>query len=408
MKRFSDAWLKRLQPDMGQRIDYRDAGRRGLHLRVWPNGTKVFVYVYQRDHKMSVLKLGSYPGTSLAQAYAKYDEAKKLLDDGQDPGPIFEQRREANASAGTVQDLLDEWLTLWAAKERRHKGVPERSMLFNTDNLPASFLKRKAKDVGRREVIELLDKVAERSQSVANDLCSLLKQAWSFAVNRALVPSSPLVGLPPPGGSEKPRERVLSDDELKVFWKTLPKCDMSERVRLALKFMLLTGQRRGETSRMRWPDVDLAKGVWTIPAADSKTGITHAVPLAPQARAILEQLRGISEREKRESEYVFPSQHSQLKKGESMTERAISHAIRDNEETLEKAGIKEPFTPHDLRRTLRTGLSKLKVDVAVAERVIGHQLQGMLRVYDQHDYLDEKRAALIKWAKHIQKVTAEA
>jgi integrase len=84
----------------------------------------------------------------------------------------------------------------------------------------------------------------------------------------------------------------------------------------------------------------------------------------------------------------------------SLTERVITRAVRENESVF---GIPH-WTPHDLRRTARTGMARLGVPETVAERVINHMPDGTVKVYDLHTYLDEKRDALNKWAAHVESV----
>lgn len=374
-----------------------ETGRRGFQVRVWPGGAKTFVFRYGTAPRR-VLTLGTYPDLSLARAHKKYDDARAMLADEKDPITEFAVRRAAEDSAGTVQDLFNEWHERYAKKERKR---PEDAKALFDHNATPAFRKLKAKDVTRRTVIQLLDGVTDRSPSVANHFAALLMQVFRFGVERDFIAASPIVGLQKPGAKNKvSRERTLSDEELKIVWAKLPECAMSQRVCLGLKFLLLTAQRRGETSLARWADIDFAAGIWTIPAENSKTGERHAVPLSPLAVDLLEQLRALTEDEERESPFVFPTHHSVLKPSSAMTERAFTRAVRENAEVF---GIPH-FVPHDFRRTARTAMAKLGIADVVAERVLNHKLQGMLAVYNRYDYLDEKREALCKWAAHVQKV----
>jgi integrase len=132
---------------------------------------------------------------------------------------------------------------------------------------------------------------------------------------------------------------------------------------------------------------------WEIPAKrmKGKNAMAHDVPLNPVALEVLEQARFYSGK----SKFVF---RSSFKKDSSITVAAISRAVVRHlaEMKLEK------FTPHDLRRTCRTGLATLKVSDVVAEKILSHRLQGVLGVYNRATYEPERRAALMLWENHIR------
>ena len=171
-------------------------------------------------------------------------------------------------------------------------------------------------------------------------------------------------------------------------------CNISIAARLVLKMILLTGQRPGEVSGMTWDEIDA--DLWTIPAERMKGREPHTVPLCPMALAVLDQARVYLSG----SPFVF---QSDKKPGSPIIRQSVTRAVKDN---LEKFGT-EPFTPHDLRRTLRTMLAKLKVDEIVAEKVLGHKLAGMLAVYNRHPYEKEKRQALTRWENELAKIIGE-
>jgi integrase len=400
--RFTVTWIEKLKPAKTRR-DFTETNRPGFMLRIEPTGTKKFYYRYQRAAKRIPLELGTYPETSLDAAHRRYERAREIFDSGEDPATVFNAEREAASAAGTVDELLAEWYARYALKKRRR---PEAAKGLLDANIPASFRKWKAKDITRRQCVTLIDGIADRSEAVAKDVYALLRQIFAFGVERDLIPASPLVALKPPGGREEPRTRVLSDSEIATVWTKLADCQMSERIRLALKFLLLTAQRRGETSLARWSDIDFAAKVWTIPAEHAKTRNSqpgaHLVPLSAPAISILDQLKKLQDDDKQDSELIFPTAHSKVKAGAPMTERAITRAVRENED---KFAIPH-FTPHDFRRTARTTMARLGVPDTVAELVLNHKLRGMVAVYNKYGYLDEKRQALELWASHVESVLA--
>jgi integrase len=143
---------------------------------------------------------------------------------------------------------------------------------------------------------------------------------------------------------------------------------------------------------MKW---DHIRGAWwEIPAEARKNNEENRVPICSMMEAVLEQAKIYSS----DSEYVFRSTHTE---GRPITVRALTRAIARHSKEI---GIEEAFTSHDLRRTVRTGLAKVEVSDIVAEKVLGHKLQGLLAVYNQYPYDKEKRQALMAWERWLQSI----
>jgi integrase len=152
--------------------------------------------------------------------------------------------------------------------------------------------------------------------------------------------------------------------------------------------LLLTGQRRNEVARARWCEFDLSNRLWTIPAERYKSKVTHVVPLSDAMMELLEQLPRWSWT----GDFLFSTTGGRLPIGGfSKSKRRLDTAM----------GV-EGFVLHDLRRTVRTRLSELRIPEHVAEMVIGHSKRGLARVYDQHRYIEEMRAALKAWARDFK------
>jgi integrase len=146
---------------------------------------------------------------------------------------------------------------------------------------------------------------------------------------------------------------------------------------------------------------------WVIPKERYKNREAHAVPLTPLAKKLLQQAADYNEN----NPYVFPSPvaFSDPKAPKAPLDRhslsrAVLRHLGDPEKPDDGGLALAPFTPHDLRRTVRTNLAALGVSDVIAERVMGHKLQGLLAVYNKHDYAAEKREALTKWARKLQKL----
>jgi integrase len=157
--------------------------------------------------------------------------------------------------------------------------------------------------------------------------------------------------------------------------------------------LLLTGQRRGELARTKWSEIDFNAKTWTIPDENSKTGRGHVVPLSDWALEELQALKRLAGR----SRWVLPTDEG----GESADPALLTRGLARCLERFKKRGV-AAFNLHDLRRTCRTGLSRLKVEPHIAERVLNHIQPGVAGVYDRFAYLEEKRQALEKWAAHLK------
>lgn len=252
---------------------------------------------------------------------------------------------------------------------------------------------RKAAAITRRDAVPLVDDIRLRAPVVANRLQGVLTRMFNFAAERGIIEHSPLNDMRRP--PEKARDRVLNDEEIRLLWAGLDPCHkrgMFQVTRLALKMILLTGQRPGEVCGMTWDEID-GEGFWNIQADRRKGRESQRVPLSGMALDVIKQARVYSNM----TPFVFTSTRG----GTHIETHTASTAILHS---WERMGIKEQFTPHDLRRTVRTRLAELGIDDVVAERVLGHKLQGIMGVYNRHSCDTEKRQSLEKWAKKLQQI----
>jgi integrase len=383
----SDLHIKKLAPKK-DRFEISDG--KGLSLRVMPTGKKTWVFRYMIDGTARRMTLGVYPGLSLSEARESHAKAMQDIERGIDPG---HKKKEANAvrkAAPTVADLLEEFSDM----ELNHKkSGKERKRLISKDVLPV-WGNRKVSTITRRDAVLLVDSVRDRAPIAANRLQSVMVRMFNFAAERGILEHSPLTGMKKK--PEQPRQRVLTDEELRLLWKALElenmEMDIYRVSKLALKMILLTGQRPGEVCGMTWDEI--TENIWTIPAKRMKGKIEHIVPISSLAMETIAQARVYSG----ETPFVFASSR---KETSPITSHALSKAILRH---WQEIGIKEQFTPHDLRRTLRTRLAEIGVDDVVAERVLGHKLQGIMAVYNRHGYDTEKRQALDKWDRKLRTI----
>jgi integrase len=384
----TDLQVRKLTPKKS-RFEVSDG--KGLAIRVTPNGVKAWVFRYQFQGIPRRMTLGNYPGVGLAEARESHGAAMAALQRGIDPGAEALAKKSKRKAAPTVSDLLDEF---WEVELVKTPSGKERRRLVEKDVIP-SWGKKKVTDITRRDAVLLIDRVRQRAPVGASRLQSVIVRLFNFAAERGMIEFSPLVGMRRP--KEKPRARVLSDDEIKVLWAGLDlenkEIDLYAPVKLALKMILLTGQRPGEVSAMRWNEID--GQTWTLPAERAKNRQENRVPLGPMALETLDAARMYSHPD---CEFVFESSHKPLK---PIIRQSVTRAV---DRHWSEMGLSEKFTPHDLRRTLRTRLAEIGVSDIVAERVLGHKLQGLMAVYNQHSYDGEKRAALLRWESRLAEI----
>jgi integrase len=259
--------------------------------------------------------------------------------------------------------------------------------------------------IRRGEIVALIEARAHSAPRAAALLLAHIKQLWLYAEDRELLESNRVGSLRAarihPALRPTPRQRVLSDAEIRGFWFAIEHAQVHPMTTIALKLILATGQRPGEVCGMRWPELD--GGTWIIPAARrGKTRSSHRVPLPALALELLERARPISNPNKRASAVCGTSPVFTVRGQAPLGVNALGHALRRNAQTL--FGARPPWTLHDLRRTCRTGLAALGVPEEVAERVIGHLPRGIVSTYNLHRYQAEIGAALEAWCAHLSEL----
>ena len=386
-QRFTDRFIAALKPK-ADRYECWEGG--GFGVRVSPNGKKAWVVVYHFDHKPRRVTLGSYPALGLADARVAVANAKKLLAQGIDPGEQVVAQRRAERRAETVEELIEEYLEKWARPHKRSAAEDERKL--RKDVIPA-WGRQRAKDITRRDVIALLDNIVDRGSPItANRTLAVIRKVFNWAMSRDILPTSPCVAVKAPG-KERRRDRVLSAEEIGTMWHTLdrPELPITTSIRLALKFQLITAQRKGEILGARRDEIDLDQRIWTIPATRSKNGMPHRVPLSPLALAVLDQA-GAGQ----EGEWLFRSSRT----GRPITDEAVNHAMLKNSNLLGTGDA----TPHDLRRTAASHMTSLGISRLVVSKILNHAEPGVTAVYDRHSYDSEKRAALAAWGARLEEI----
>jgi integrase len=389
---------------------YSDPAQESLYLlvRAKAAGTsRTWVHRIKYRGGDTYLTVGHFPETSLAEARQIVQDERELLARGIEPKRAKARRRITPSPAApspapvggqhTIENLVHEFMTRHV--RRKLKRPEDVQRMLDRDVLTADAWKgRDVRTITPREVIELLDGVVDRGSPVAaNRLASKISQMFRFGVHRGLVESSPVQLLYQPGGKEHPRERCLTDDELRALLKSPKAATRFERLSHAIVLFLLTAVRRSELALATWSEIDFNAKTWQIPAEHVKgrkgEAKGHTVPLSDWAIREFEALQRLA----KHSPWVLANDANDGPIDPKLLTRGVARC----QGRMQKLGIAE-FTLHDLRRTCRTGLSRLKTPPHIAERVLNHAQEKIPGTYDMHDYLEEKREALDKWAAHLK------
>lgn len=372
--KLTDRTIKALRaPDRGQ-VDYFDTNPRGFGVRISQSGHRAFFVMYRAGGRLRRLTLGTYPHLTLASARQRAKDALHDVAHGGDPAAD----KKADRRSETFGELAEGYLTSHAKPNKRSWKEDER--ILKHDLLPA-WRTRKANSITRREIHTLLDRIAVERQSpiMANRTFALTRRIFNFAFEREIVQVNPCLQMKPPA-PERERDRVLNDDELRAVWKALKA--LPHWFQVVVKLYLFTAQRHDEVLGMQRAELDLASGWWTIPAARTKNGLVHRVPLTPYVRELLSDWIGSSP----ESRWVFPSP----------THDAPRATLQKPLKALLEATAID-FHTHDLRRTASTDMIKSGILREVVSRVLNHLPRDVTGIYDRHTYDAEKRDALASW-----------
>ena len=395
-RRLTDILVRDARP-RESRHELHDAT--GLTLRVHPGGSKSWVWRYRTvDDTHRRMSFGSYPAVSLAEARKALAIAQDAVQRGEDPALAEREDRRAYVESATVADLAEAYLSRHARPKKKSRSAAEDERMLRSYVIPA-LGNRKLVDVKRRDLADLIH--AEYSRIVAaggtgtaaNRLKAVISKMFRLAVRWGWIDASPAIELEAPA-SEMPRDRVLTADEMAAFWSAIesPGSEMDEKTGIALRLILVTGQRPGEIAAMKRNDLDLKAKTWMI--SDTKNRRPHLVPLSLLALNLIGQVL-----KRHNSEYVFPAR-SDAKREPHIHRESLSRAAH----RLSRH-VGEPWRPHDLRRSAITGMARLGVSRFIVDRVTNHVDQSVTgRHYDLHDYAAEKRDALNAWSSEVERV----
>jgi len=334
---------------------------------------------------MRWMKLGSYPVLTLADAR---EQAKNKLADVQKGVDVASERKAAR-DAGSFSELCERYLKEHARQKKKPGSAYEDERIINRELFP-NWGSRKAHEITRKDVIELVNEIAMRSEKPApvqaNRTLALISTIFNFGVDNEIVDSNPAARVRKPG-AEHQRDRVLTEDEIRRVWNALEA--EPGKTRAIFRLALLTAQRKGEIVGIKKDELEFDSGWWTIAAERTKNGLAHRVPLAPEATQILREMELAS----RDERLIFRG---------GRIERPLTNLQKSMRRIKKESEV--DFRFHDLRRTAASLMTGIGVPRLVVSKLLNHVERGITAVYDRHGYDAEKRAGLLNWERRLAEI----
>jgi integrase len=391
----NDTAIQALKPKSHR---YEVTDRDGLLLEVHPSGKKVWRYRYRLNGRREKLTIGSYPAFGLKRAREERLLAEKLVADKTSPAVQKQRKKQADKRIGgeikSVTDLAEHWIEHVLRPSSKSAGQDETYV--RRDLLPR-IGKLAVDQVSAADVWGCAEIVLKRGHGqAARRVRGTAKRMFDYAVSQGLVRANPAATIKPTHiAPTQTRSRTLKPGEIKTFLHVLYTSGLTREQKLALHLLLLVPVRKGELLKARREHFDAEATTWDIPAENSKNGAPIRHKLPKQSQGIVKELLMLAGHR----EWLLPSSRGLGRK--ALSETALNAALR----TID--GLPEDMIIHDLRRTVRTGLSDLGgIPDAVAELCLNHRPKGVAGVYDRAERLNERARALQRWADHIDKICA--
>ncbi|MBS0289807.1 MAG: tyrosine-type recombinase/integrase [Proteobacteria bacterium] len=416
--------VKLIQHSTPKDKEYRLSDGNGLFLRIRPSGAKSWLYCFRLpgNRQLQQMTLGSIEDVPLKEARIILRDLRKQVAEGIDPRCARAAVKAQNSQAITMQELFDSWIEQvkiageitpqWIKRHedrwRLHLKKPLSSIL--------------ARDVHRAHLAHALDTMTSKgTREETRKALTTLNLMMDYGLTRHYLETNPARMLKPKdfaATANRPRDRVLSLKELSMLWHALDAASapqnhlsiqstMSIVTVTAIKFLILTGARRGEVAAMRWDELNFENNTWILPAERTKNRRGHTIYLSAFAVDLLKKLIPLSG----QSLFVFDTGRQEDNSpihSDSLT--SIIGKLRGAKGSKKFSPLAElkPFTAHDLRRTAATAWGEyLKTPPHVIERMLNHQpLNKLVATYQHATYVQEQKHAWLKWGELVQQQVA--
>ncbi len=370
----------------------------GLYLEVSPSGGKWWRFKYRFGGKEKRLSLGVYPEVGLKDARAKRDTARKMLADGVDPGEARKAQRLAklDRAANSFESIAREWY-----QKQLHTWVSSHA-----DDVLRRLESNLFPDLGRRPIAELeapellacISKIEKRgAYDLAHRVLQVSGQVFRFGIASGYCKrdlSADLRGALAPHKAK--HQAAVRPEELPTLLRAIDDYEATGdlQTRLALQLLALTFVRTGELIGALWDEIDVAAGLWVIPAARMKMRTEHIVPLSTQSLGILEELKRL----RGSSRFVFPGRN----RDKPISNNTMLFA-------LYRLGYKGKMTGHGFRSVASTILNEQGYNRDVIERQLAHCEANEVRgAYNRAEYLPARKTMMQQWADYLDKLKAGA
>jgi len=362
--------------------------RFGLTARVTRSGVITFNYRFRWQGKQQRIKIGRYPEVKLSDARLKAGEYRQTLLEGVDP-----RTYAADSVKGRLLgELCTDFMNLYAYKELSPKTVILYESFIKkyiTPNINIDVERYKYKDW-----IKLFDQVRDETTAAnAGSILKRFKAVIRWSKSRGEIKSSACLDIPLKaiGAYQNKRDRVLEWDEVSSLWRQIESSKATPKCKICVQLLILTGGRNAEIREALRSEFDLENAVWILPKTRSKTKKAIRRPLSSKAVDLIKML-----------DLIYGGTRVHLiegdKKGNPLTPHAVNRFVQRMNEHLKFPS----FVPHDFRRTITTRLSEKMVLPHVTEKMLGHELGGMMAIYNKHDWIDEQRLAYQLYWNEIQ------
>ena len=364
----------------------------GLYLELTVTGGRYWRMKYRFGGKEKRLAFCVYPGVGLKAARDKVTEARKVLQLGGDPGLLrkAEKARAAHESVNTLEAVASDWMKHQAARWDVETAGRIRASLEN--DIFKKLGSRPLASIKPGEVMAAVKAIEKRGASdQAGRVLQRVKAVYRWAVIHERIEANQMLDLVP---SEilQPRQvqhrAAMSDKELPKFLPKLTAYDGEPITAHALRLLILSATRPGETRGARWAEFDLDAAVWTIPAERMKMRNEHLVPLSSQAVDVLRTMQALSGGR----ELVFPSPSYPSK---PLSENTFNSA-------LARMGYKNTATAHGFRALFSTVANECGWNPDVIERQLAHKEANEVRAaYHRSAYMEERVRLMQWWADYL-------
>ncbi|OOF62133.1 preprotein translocase [Rodentibacter pneumotropicus] len=388
----------KIEKSKPKETEYNLSDGEGLHLRIKPSGSKIwlFNYVSPITKKRTNLRIGKYPEISLADARLKRSEYRTLLAQGIDPQALKKQQKQAEEKKFENQfySIAEKW------KEKKATEIEPLTLKKNWRRLETYVFPTLGNipvaDILPNVVIEMLEPLNKQGKGdTLKRIIRLINEILNYAVNYGLLPFNPCLNVNAVFNFGKNENNpTISPEELPALLHKIQNSKLSLFTRCLLRFQLLTMTRPAETSNAEWAEIDLDKKEWLIPAEKMKTRKVHRVPLSRQSLEVLAIMYEFTSND----QYVFQSVRA---KNKPMNSQTANKALVD-------LGYKNKLTAHGLRSIASTYLNEKLINYDVIEACLSHGIKDQVRkAYNRSDYFEERKSVMQLWGDFVEQCEKE-